>query len=48
MNLFNELGYAGVACTVIAIAMMPLMKRLSAGNTDVAINYQPLPAARSE
>jgi proton-dependent oligopeptide transporter, POT family len=47
-NLFNELGYAGVACTVIAIAMLPLMKRLSAGNTDVAINYQPLPAARSD
>jgi POT family proton-dependent oligopeptide transporter len=47
-NLFNELGYAGVACTVIAIAMLPLMKRLSASNTDVAVNYQPLPAARSE
>jgi proton-dependent oligopeptide transporter, POT family len=47
-NLFNELGYAGVACTVIAIAMLPLMNRLSASNTDVAIDYQPLPAARSE
>ena len=47
-DLFNELGYAGVACTVIAIAMLPLMNRLSASNTDVAINYQPLPAARSE
>jgi len=47
-NLFNELGYAGVACTVIAIALLPLMNRLSASNTDVAINYQPLPAARSE
>jgi POT family proton-dependent oligopeptide transporter len=47
-GLFNELGYAGVACTVIAIAMLPLMSRLSASNSDVAINYQPVPAAPSE
>jgi len=29
-RLFNELGFAGVGCTVIAIAMLPLMRRLSA------------------
>jgi POT family proton-dependent oligopeptide transporter len=28
-HLFNELGFAGVLCTLIAIAMLPLMKRLS-------------------
>ncbi|HTV77296.1 MAG TPA: oligopeptide:H+ symporter [Steroidobacteraceae bacterium] len=29
-HLFNELGFAGVFCTLVAIAMLPLMKRLSA------------------
>ena len=47
-SLFNQLGYAGVACTVIAIAMLPLMKRLSSGSSDVATSYQPLPAVRGE
>ena len=28
--LFTKLGYAGIACTVIAIAVLPLMNRLSA------------------
>jgi POT family proton-dependent oligopeptide transporter len=28
-GLFNELGIAGVACTLVAIAMLPLMSRLS-------------------
>jgi POT family proton-dependent oligopeptide transporter len=28
-GLFNELGVAGVACTLVAIAMLPLMSRLS-------------------
>ena len=28
-HLFNELGFAGVLCTLIAIAMLPLMNRLS-------------------
>jgi POT family proton-dependent oligopeptide transporter len=28
-HLFNELGFAGVACTLIAIAMLPLMRKLS-------------------
>jgi proton-dependent oligopeptide transporter, POT family len=47
-KLFNELGYAGVACTVIAIAMLPLMKRLDAGNSEVAPDLQPLPATGSD
>ena len=29
-RLFNELGFAGIGCTVIAVAMLPLMRRLSA------------------
>ncbi|MGA7298391.1 MAG: oligopeptide:H+ symporter [Rhodanobacteraceae bacterium] len=28
-NLFNKLGYAALACTIVAIAVLPLMKRLS-------------------
>jgi len=28
--LFNKLGYAGIVCTAIAIAVLPLMKKLSA------------------
>jgi POT family proton-dependent oligopeptide transporter len=28
-ELFNRLGYAGIACTVIALAALPLMRRLS-------------------
>ncbi|MGH8373367.1 MAG: peptide MFS transporter [Gammaproteobacteria bacterium] len=29
-SLFNKLGYAAIACTLIAIAVLPLMKKLSA------------------
>jgi POT family proton-dependent oligopeptide transporter len=47
-RLFNELGYAGVACTVIAIAMLPLMNRLSAGSSGAVPGLQPLAAARGE
>ncbi|HEX4152369.1 MAG TPA: oligopeptide:H+ symporter [Steroidobacteraceae bacterium] len=46
--LFNKLGFAGVLCTMIAVAMLPLMKRLSASHADVAANQTPLPAVRSE
>jgi POT family proton-dependent oligopeptide transporter len=28
--LFNKLGYAAIACTLIAIAVLPLMRKLSA------------------
>ncbi|MDO1529141.1 oligopeptide:H+ symporter [Fulvimonas sp. R45] len=47
-SLFNKLGFAGVACTAIALAMLPLMKKLSASHADVATNHDPLPAVRSE
>jgi POT family proton-dependent oligopeptide transporter len=33
---------------VIAIAMLPLMNKLSASHSDAATNYHPLPAVRSE
>lgn len=35
-RLFNELGFTGVGCTIIAIAMLPLMKKLSANHAEVA------------
>jgi proton-dependent oligopeptide transporter, POT family len=47
-SLFNKLGFAGIACTAIAIAMLPLMNKLSASHSDVATNHTPLPAVRSE
>jgi proton-dependent oligopeptide transporter, POT family len=47
-SLFNKLGFAGIGCTAIAIAMLPLMNRLSASHSDVATNHDPLPAVRSE
>ncbi len=47
-SLFNKLGFAGIACTAIAIAMLPLMNKLSASHSDAATNHTPLPAVRSE
>jgi POT family proton-dependent oligopeptide transporter len=48
-KLFNQLGFAGVACTVIALAMLPLMKKLSASHAaDAASDAEPLPPVRSE
>jgi POT family proton-dependent oligopeptide transporter len=47
-SLFNKLGFAGVLCTVIAIAMLPLMRRLSSSHADVGTNRTPLPAVHSE
>ena len=35
-SLFNKLGFAGIACTVIAIAMLPLMNKLSRSHSEVA------------
>ncbi len=46
-SLFNKLGFAGVACTVIALAMLPLMKKLSSSHSDSVAN-NPLPPVRSE
>jgi proton-dependent oligopeptide transporter, POT family len=47
-SLFNKLGFAGIVCTAIAIAMLPLMNKLSASHSDAAAGNSPLPAARSE
>jgi proton-dependent oligopeptide transporter, POT family len=47
-SLFNKLGFAGIGCTLIAIAMLPLMNKLSASHSDQANNHNPLPAVRSE
>jgi POT family proton-dependent oligopeptide transporter len=44
-NLFFWLGVAGVACTVVAVAVLPLMKRLSA---EHASGQVPQPAMGSE
>lgn len=35
-SLFNKLGYAAVACTLIAIAVLPLMRKLSARHAAAA------------
>jgi len=47
-SLFNKLGFAGVLCTAIAIAMLPLMNKLSVSHSDAAAGREPLPAVRSE
>jgi len=35
-SLFNKLGIAGIICTLIALAVLPLMKRLSTTHSDHA------------
>lgn len=47
-HLFNILGFVGVGCTAVALAMLPLMNKLSARHADPAAQYEPLPAVRSE
>ena len=47
-SLFNKLGFAGIACTAGALAMLPLLNRLSASHSSVANPNTPLPAVRSE
>ena len=47
-SLFNKLGFAGVLCTAIAVATLPLMRRLSASHAHAAPAQTPLPAVRSE
>jgi POT family proton-dependent oligopeptide transporter len=47
-RLFNELGLTGIVCTVIAIAMLPFMSKLSASHADTAAAAAALPAVRSE
>jgi POT family proton-dependent oligopeptide transporter len=47
--LFAKLGWAGIACTVIALAVLPLMKKLSAQHHAHSVASQtPLPSVRSE
>jgi POT family proton-dependent oligopeptide transporter len=48
-NLFNKLGIAGVGCTVVSLAMLPLMRRLSESHASSSAAADP-PAAvvRSE
>jgi proton-dependent oligopeptide transporter, POT family len=48
IHLFNELGFAGIGCTVIAIAMLPLMSKLSARHSAAASAPEPLLRVRSE
>jgi POT family proton-dependent oligopeptide transporter len=48
-RLFNKLGFAGIGCTAVALAMLPLLKRLSDSHaTATAASHTPLPAVRSE
>ncbi len=47
-SLFNKLGFAGVLCTGIAVAMLPLMNKLSASHSGPATHHDPLPAVHSE
>ena len=46
-SLFNKLGFAGIGCTVIALAMLPLMNKLSASHSD-ASDQQHAAAARAQ
>lgn len=45
IGLFNKLGFVGIACTVIAVVMLPLMNRLSRSHAEA---HTPLPAVHSE
>lgn len=45
IGLFNKLGFVGIACTVIAVVMLPLMNRLSRSHAE---SHTPLPAVHSE
>ncbi len=45
--LFNKLGYAGIVCTAIAVAVLPLMKKLSATHHE-RITEPALRAAAAE
>jgi proton-dependent oligopeptide transporter, POT family len=46
--LFNKLGFAGIGCTAIAIAMLPLLNKLSVSHSSASGHATPLPAVRSE
>lgn len=47
--LFSKLGYAGLGCTLIALAVLPLMKKLTAQHHAYNLATDtPLPTVRSE
>src|SRR5690242_12736155 len=46
-SLFNKLGVVGIGCTAIALAVLPLMNKLSASHANDT-THAPLPASRSE
>jgi proton-dependent oligopeptide transporter, POT family len=43
-SLFNKLGFAGIGCTIIALAMLPLLKKLSSSHSGSAGPPVPLPS----
>jgi len=45
VSLFDKLGFVGIACTVIAVVMLPLMNKLSRSHSEA---HTPLPAVHSE
>lgn len=45
VSLFDKLGFVGIACTVIAVVMLPLMNKLSRSHAQ---SHTPLPAVHSE
>ncbi|MET3652575.1 peptide MFS transporter [Dyella japonica] len=45
VGLFNKLGFVGIACTVVAVVMLPLMNKLSRSHSEA---HTPLPAVHSE
>ncbi|PXV58184.1 proton-dependent oligopeptide transporter, POT family [Dyella jiangningensis] len=45
VSLFNKLGFVGIACTVVAVVMLPLMNKLSRSHSEA---HTPLPAVHSE
>jgi POT family proton-dependent oligopeptide transporter len=47
-SLFNKLGFMGVACTLIAIAMLPLMGRLSSSHSQGTPVAPARPTVRGE
>jgi len=47
-SLFTKLGWVGVGCTAIAVAVLPLMKKLSNSHAEHAAAADPLPPVRSE
>ena len=47
ISLFNKLGLVGIACTVVALAVLPIMKKLSNTHSQAG-EATPLPAVHSE